>query len=169
MDNWNSSVPSSRHCTFHDAHVASQHTSCPTEVSLFRLFGQMTLTRPAAFLVCWTSNRHKADATRSPTTGRSAHSSSAPSSLSSSSSPTASSLSPRCFCGCTCSNCRNFCGHSLSPGGPRRQCSQGQVLLHSLATCSPRSVFLSSATFVSLESCPKAKLLNGLPQACTLY
>jgi hypothetical protein len=95
MDNWNSSVPSSRHCTFHDAHVASQHTSRPTKVSLFRLFGQMTLTRPADFLVCWTSNRHKSDATRSPTTGRSAHISSAPSSLSSSTSLPQPPLFPR--------------------------------------------------------------------------
>ncbi len=33
--------------------------------------------------------------------------------------------------------------------------SQGQVLLYSLATCSPRSIFFSSATFVSLESFSK--------------
>jgi hypothetical protein len=95
-------------------------------------------------------NRHRTDATRSsPTTGRSAHRASngaaAPSSLPSPSSLPLPPLFPRdAPAAAPAPTAGIFCGHSLSP---KVISSTGQVLLHSLATCSTRSVFLSSATF----------------------
>jgi hypothetical protein len=105
------------------------------------------------------SNRHKADAIRSPTTGRSARRAST-GAVTPSSPPSSSSLpQPHLFpldapVAASAPTAGLFAGIHSRRGKKNlilSTVSQGQVLLHSLATCSPRSVFFCSATLVSLR------------------
>ncbi len=120
-------------------------------------------------------NRHKAGATRSPTTGRivrrDSNGEEAPSSLPSSSSLPQSPLLRVSLMILWLyqlplkESLQVFTLDSLTSS----TVSQGQVLLQYLATWSSRSIFLRSATFTSLESYPKEKRNVCGKTSCVLH
>jgi hypothetical protein len=104
VDNWNSSMPSSGHSAFHDAHVASQQHLVQQKSAFFDCWADDTdsicdLPCLLTYLDYFVNNRHKADARRSPATGgrarRASNGAAAPSSLPSSSSLPQPPLFPR--------------------------------------------------------------------------
>ncbi len=175
-------MPSSRHSAFRDTHVACR--IFPNKRQPFSIvWAADTDSICDFFLLTYldnhANNRHKADATRSPTTGRSVRRASngaaAPSSLPSSSSLPQPPLLPRDAPAASPPPTTGvFVGIHSRPGDVVDSLTQSgsfaflsdlfntqrQVLLHSLATSSTRSVFFELRDFRIARVMPKGEAVE---------
>jgi hypothetical protein len=156
MDNWESAVPLSRHSVIHDARFARQQHLAQQSQPFSIVWPDNTdsicdLQCLLTYMDNHANKRHKADATRSSTTNRSARRTSngaaAPSSLPSPSSLPQPPFSPRdAPAAAPARTARIFAGISSRPGDLIDSLTRSGSFF-SLANCSTTRVSLSSATF----------------------